>query len=136
MALGVAAHTFFVAEFVDPWGGTLANCSIPSLALGQGLEGQGWSPKSSDMRDVVTTLVLLLVFRAASVGPFGLVVASVEQTAAGAHAFAQLWALLGRQLDTDLRPETEALHLVRLGEKHHKHRSIVDSQSARLDGRA
>ena len=75
-------------------------------------------------------------FSCRSVGPFGLVVASVEQTAAGAHAFAQLWALLGRQLDTDLRPETEALHLVRLGEKHHQHRSIVDSQSARLDGRA
>ena len=39
-------------------------------------------------------------------------VLSAEKTAAGAHAFAQLWSLLGRRLDTELRPETEALHLV------------------------
>lgn len=51
--------------------------------------------------------------------PLGLVVLCAEKTVAGAHAFAQLWSLLGRQLDTELRPETEALHLVSLRRKRH-----------------
>lgn len=35
------------------------------------------------------------------------------KTSTGSHAQAQLWSLLGRQLNTKLHPDTEALHQVR-----------------------
>lgn len=35
------------------------------------------------------------------------------KTSTGSHAHAQLWSLFGRQLNTELRPDTEALHQVR-----------------------
>lgn len=70
-------------------------------------------PVASDIVCSTTSCPYNLFILPSSHGPLGVDFVLVKKTAAGPHAFAQLWSLLGRQLDRELRPETEALHVVR-----------------------
>ncbi|CAN0174286.1 unnamed protein product, partial [Ectocarpus fasciculatus] len=54
------------------------------------------------------------LFRASITSITATVGALMPATAAGAHAYSQLWSLLGRQLDKELRPDTQDLHQVSL----------------------